>query len=78
MNLTVDETIKKLRNQKNVTQEKLAESLGVTPQAYIILLDISPMARDPKGYHMRSIYHPFRHGTDNIEKSTSCEVLFLG
>lgn len=33
MNLTIGETIKKLRNQKNVTQEKLAESLGVTPQA---------------------------------------------
>ena len=33
MNLTVGETIKKLRNQKNVTQEKLAENLGVTPQA---------------------------------------------
>ena len=33
MNLTIGETIKKLRNQKKVTQEKLAESLGVTPQA---------------------------------------------
>ena len=33
MNLTIGETIKKLRTQKNVTQEKLAENLGVTPQA---------------------------------------------
>lgn len=33
MNFTIGETIKKLRTQKNVTQEKLAESLGVTPQA---------------------------------------------
>ena len=33
MNFTIGENIKKLRNQKNVTQEKLAESLGVTPQA---------------------------------------------
>ena len=33
MNFTIGETIKKLRNQKNVTQEKLAENLGVTPQA---------------------------------------------
>ncbi len=33
MNTTICENIKKLRKQKNVTQEKLAESLGVTPQA---------------------------------------------
>ena len=33
MNFTIGEKIKKLRTQKNVTQEKLAESLGVTPQA---------------------------------------------
>ena len=33
MNTAICENIKKLRKQKNVTQEKLAESLGVTPQA---------------------------------------------
>ena len=33
MNITIGENIKKLRNQKGVTQERLAESIGVTPQA---------------------------------------------
>ncbi len=33
MSINIGENIKKLRNQKSVTQEKLAESLGVTPQA---------------------------------------------
>ncbi len=33
MIITIGETIKKLRNQKGVTQEKLAENLRVTPQA---------------------------------------------
>lgn len=33
MNLTIGANIKKLRNQKHITQDKLAENLGVTPQA---------------------------------------------
>ena len=33
MNITIGENIKKLRNQKGITQERLAESIGVTPQA---------------------------------------------
>lgn len=33
MNITIGENIKKIRNQKGVTQEKLADSIGVTPQA---------------------------------------------
>ena len=33
MNTTICENIRKLRKQKNVTQEKLADALGVTPQA---------------------------------------------
>ncbi len=33
MNINIGENIKKLRNQKGVTQERLAESIGVTPQA---------------------------------------------
>lgn len=33
MNITIGENIKKLRTQKGVTQERLAESIGVTPQA---------------------------------------------
>ena len=34
------------------------------------------ITRPRRGY--KSVYHPFRHGTDSIEKSTSYEVLFLG
>ena len=33
MNITIGENIKKIRNQKGITQERLAESIGVTPQA---------------------------------------------
>ncbi len=33
MNIAIGENIKKFRNQKGVTQERLAESIGVTPQA---------------------------------------------
>ena len=33
MNITIGENIKKIRKQKGVTQEKLAENIGVTPQA---------------------------------------------
>lgn len=33
MNITIGENIKKLRNQICITQERLAESIGVTPQA---------------------------------------------
>lgn len=33
MNISIGENIKKLRARKGVTQERLAESLGVTPQA---------------------------------------------
>ena len=33
MDITIGENIKKLRNQKGITQERLAESIGVTPQA---------------------------------------------
>lgn len=33
MNISIGENIKKMRNQKGVTQERLAEGLGVTPQA---------------------------------------------
>lgn len=33
MNITIGENIKKLRNQKGITQERFAESIGVTPQA---------------------------------------------
>lgn len=33
MNISIGENIKRMRNHKGVTQERLAESLGVTPQA---------------------------------------------
>ena len=33
MSITIGENIKKLRKQRNITQEILAEHLAVTPQA---------------------------------------------
>jgi len=65
MNQTLGSRIAELRRKKNMTQEDLANALGVTPQECIFFDDSVKSCRSAKasGMTVIGVYDPFFEGT---------------